>query len=430
MATRWRKTVVATSLAVIIVLSAIVVTRPEPYDPPLDFCGTRAPMEIIILPTGTDSRRSNNTTTWNAWFECTSIRGSSEDLNWTSIGVYIEIINHPVFATNLVPLPDTIPELPYLKGYYRDLAGDPHHLDVGDELCLSNLNRSQQGMKVQIFTRQGWSRIDSFIPTFEDPYWLNMAVLNVTIPWKGATIWDVMFIIVRVQPEWEQVPWTYISTRELIRRPYSPDRYEICPVRPISSLGEGRGAALSGYYEDSGKDDGIISVGDRLLVSGDWSDHVGRNMAPLCTGNSTIAYMDVYDLPDVQVRLEISEPRLIHRNLSANETVWDCEFTIEGMEPKEGVLAWGRPEAMFDSVHSALIVHRWAAEDDGSYPTSTKVYFREVEPVDGYVDVGDVIVVKRMTKEFEWIPLKMGLPYVTITLIMPLDFETGDTGFS
>jgi hypothetical protein len=65
-------------------------------------------------------------------------------------------------------------------------------------------------------------------------------------------------------------------------------------------------------------------------------------------------------------------------------------------------------------------------QDTGGYPTSTQVFYREYGPVDGLVDVGDVIVVKRMTEWFEGIPLKLHGPGTEITLYMPNSFQTLD----
>jgi hypothetical protein len=416
-----RREVIAFLIAFIVISSLVyyVVEDEEYYDG--DTCGWRPPVEIHLSSNGTESWRSENMTMWNAWFVCSDISGDIS-VPWSDVMFSIPWNDDVPMVGHLEPAPAIIPRGAIPVGYFRDVIGDPSSLEVGDHLCLANLNRTHEGTWLEMFDPEWYPRTRHSFPVCDSPYSLELTFLNASIPKKGMNVWDVTYSVRAVSPDWEQLPWSFIRTRTLNPRGGVQDRYEFHPFSPLEALGERRWEQLMGYYNDSGSIDGIVDVGDKIVVSGDWSKYAGTGSAYLYTGNASIAAMDLLDMPDPQVRFEFSKPNLTSRVVSGDGTVWDCEFIIESIQPEQGYLEWGNPWVEVPGNDPDLDIPWWASSDKGTYPDSAQVFFREVEPVDGRVDVGDAIVIKSMTTAFEGRTLVMKGPGTTIRLDMPTHF--------
>jgi len=414
-----RREAAAWVVAFIVVTSVIVV-----YTEVYHFggtCGTEPETVIIVEPVATETRRVLNEIVYDAWFEVTDVFAARQ-VPWTSVTYWITDEDGLAIRGWFTPVPEEIGFRPNPVGYYREQVGKPEKLDVGDQLCLANLNRTYQGMT---FTLMGTPRtsIGHYeIPDCDVTYSLDVAFLDVTIPRKGANLWDVTFSVISVGPEWEQVPWSFLTTRENLTRNYGHARYEHYPLYPVSRLPDGVNFPLVCYYNDSGSVDGYVDIGDRVTIRCDWSLYMGQGGVSLYTGNASIAQMDVPYLPDTKVVYDFSDPVLIRRDLSEGLTVWDCEFTIVGLEPEQGTLEWGHPRVRFDSNRSVHEIPWWLNAEKEEYPTSAQAFFREVEPLDGMVQVGDVIMVKRMSRDFEGATLVVAGPGTEIRLSMPWTF--------
>ncbi len=416
-----RKKVIAFMIALILISSLVyyVVEDEEYYDG--DTCGVRPSVEIHLSSNGTESWRVENTTMWNAWFVCSDISGDIS-VPWSDVMFSLPWNDDVPMVGHFEPDPGTIPHGALPVGYYRDVVGDPSSLEVGDVLCLANLNRTHQGTWFDIFDPNEYPRNRQSFPELDTPYSLELTFVNASIPKKGVNVWDVTYAVRSVSPDWEQLPWSFIRTRTLIQRRWAEDRYEFHPFSPLEALGERRWEQLLGFYNDSGPIDGVVDVGDSIVVSGDWSKYAGTGSAHLYTGNTTITELGLLDMPDPQVRFEFSNPNLTSRVVSEDRIVWDCEFIIESIQPEQGYLEWGNPRVEFPSNDPGLDIPWWANSDKGTYPDSAQVFFREVEPIDGRVDVGDAIVIKSMTAAFEGKMLVMKGPGTTIRLDMPAHF--------
>ncbi|MCJ2540628.1 MAG: hypothetical protein LN414_05105 [Candidatus Thermoplasmatota archaeon] len=417
-----RKEVLAVALVIIVVCSVIIVYTDVYDDNFSDTCGWEPPTLISLEPSSTEARRVDISTVWDAWFVCTGLI-SPRKIPWTGVSFWLDGDNSAIYGGGFGPVPDAPDEGRFPpRGYYRDVVGKPTLLDVGDYLCIAGLNRQHQGMPFRLgafeYTRENLYNF----PDADVPYTLDLTLLNTSIPRKGSNIWDVTFSVRSVEPGWEELPWSYIRTRDQFTHRVH-DGYEYFPLRPISSLDKRRSGSLIGYYNDSGELDGYVDVGDRIVVTGDWSAYEGGKGASLYTGNASIADMEVPFLPDTQIQFDFSYPILTSRTLPENEIVWDCEFVIEGIEPEQGYLEWGNPRVNVPGNTSGLDIPWWANSEKENYPTSTQVFFREVEPVDGRVDVGDVVVIKRLTKAFEGKTLVMEGPGTWIRLTMPTHFD-------
>jgi hypothetical protein len=417
-----RREVIALAIAILVVSSVVYVVRN--YEVPFDgdFCGTVPTTIISLEPVGTETRQVSDQVVYDAWFVCTDVFAARE-VPWTSLTFWINDGEGLSFGGSFVPVPEGVGSSLHPMGYYRELAGEPKMLDVGDQLCLANLNRTCQGEFFSLID-PSHSFIDQHvIPECDVPCSIDLEFINASIPRKGSMLWDATFSVRSVRPEGEHIPWSFIRTRELYNRYGSPDRYEFYDLYPLGSLGEHRPPHITGYFNDSGLVDGVVDVGDTIVITGNLSRFLGTDDAALYTGNVTVAELMVPTLPDPTVRFHFSEPTLTSRVISTNETLWDCEFVIEGIEPEQGYLEWGNPRVEFPSTDPDLDVPWWANSDKGTYPESAQVFFREVEPVDGRVDVGDAIVIKSMSVAFEGRMLVMKGPGTTIRLTMPAFIE-------
>lgn len=413
-----RREVIAWTVVAIVVISVVVYIEVDYFG---GTCGTEPETVISLEPVGTETRRVLNEVVFDAWFEVTDV-SATRRVPWTSVTYWITDVDEQTIGGGFTPVPEEIGFSPHPAGYYRELVGRPEKLDAGDQICLANLNRTYQGMSFTLMELPRGSTDQNVIPDCDVPYSLDMAFLDVTIPRKGANLWDATFSVISVVPEWEQVPWSFLTTRENLTSNYGHVRYEHYPLYQVSRLPDGVSFPLVGYYNDSGGIDGYVDIGDRVTVRCDWSLCMGQGGVSLYTGNTSIARMDVPYLPDTKVVYDFSDPVLIRRDLSEGLTVWDCEFTIVGLEPEQGTLEWGRPRVQFDSDRAVHDIPWWIVSEKGEYPTSAQAFFREVEPVDGMVQVGDVIMVKRMSRDFEGATLVVAGPGTEIRLSMPWTF--------
>lgn len=419
-----RKVIVAVVLVIILTLTVVVVVLDDLGGPFDDTCGYVGTGNLVLEHSGTDSREVDGDRYWDVWFVCTDIVPNGTGPPWISMSYGIEAYEdgysngflNPYLGS---PLNSTQP-----VALFEDVVGDPQLLDVGDSICLSGLNRSHQGMA---FTLSSYGTMRSFLYDWTDlPQWdetvaIGIRHLDTIIPRKGSDIWDVRFVVETVDPEWETVPWSQVAIRTGPTSRYDRHDYHYRAFSPLSDPPYRHRTEMRGFYADRGDD--TVEEGDIVVVTGPWSEHLGYHILPLVTGNVTVGYLDVHHLPDTSVTIEFSGPNLVRRDLPDNMTVWDCEFEIVLLLPTEGYLSWGNPRVAFDSNRSIHDITWLAVPERVEYPNTTVVQFRESEPVDGNVEVGDVVVIRRLTKDFEGLTLVMQMYHATVRLELPSSFE-------
>jgi len=327
---------------------------------------------------------------WDATTTVRMVEPQGERIEWDSLWLLEE---HTQTVPELEPWPgEAGASRTAVHYYYQDVGSADGAVSQGDIIRCTGVSMGWAQTQRRIYA--GGTPVAGFYI----PYYFPSPLINVTLGGPVMTsrmtscgpVCDLRYAVTDMAPAGMSIAWPSFQVRVIHLDSYTHDLLNVTPI-PLPATPS---VPPYAYYEEVGTNDGRLSVGDAIIVSGVDVSFAGGHVALVLDG----AMMGGRRIPDVmpgssstlEVYLKESDRRVV-----GGSSVWDVKMFIHpSLNPRSVVIPWSEVDGMLvPSVTGSAIGPVRLAAYEGQTPSTTTIYYDDSPSNDSIISNRDLIIV-------------------------------------